>query len=74
MLPFATFEVFDHPRPPLRGRFLDRMRVTYRKRRKYIRFTPWFSLDEGVEVTPPQTEPPPYLPSLRGHGDGRGKG
>ena len=33
MLPFGTFEVLDHPRPPLRGWFLDRVRVTYRKKR-----------------------------------------
>jgi len=65
-LPFGTFEVLDHPRPPLRGWFLDRVRVLYMKRRKYIQFTPGFSLDEGGEVTPARPEPPPYLPSLRG--------
>ncbi len=42
-LPFGTFEVFEHPRPPLRGWLLDRVRVTYKKR-KYIRFT----LREGI--------------------------
>jgi nucleoid DNA-binding protein len=45
-LPFGTFEVLDHPRPPQRGWFLKRVRVIY-KRRKYIRFTPWFPLDEA---------------------------
>jgi nucleoid DNA-binding protein len=44
--------------------------VTCGKRRKRIRFTPWFSLDEGGEATPPQTEPPPYVPSLCGRGTG----
>jgi nucleoid DNA-binding protein len=44
--------------------------VTCGKKRKRIRFTPWFSLDEGGEVTPPQTEPPPYVPSLSGSGMG----
>ena len=38
-LPFGKFEVKKHNRPPLRGWFLDRVRVTYRKR-KYIEFTP----------------------------------
>jgi nucleoid DNA-binding protein len=46
MLPFATFEVLDHPRPPLRRWLLGRVRVTYKKR-KYIRFTPRFSLEEA---------------------------
>jgi Bacterial DNA-binding protein len=27
-LPFGTFEVFDHSRPPLRGWLLNRVRVT----------------------------------------------
>jgi nucleoid DNA-binding protein len=39
-LPFGTFEGLDHTRPPLRGWFLKRVRVTYRKKRRYIRFTP----------------------------------
>jgi nucleoid DNA-binding protein len=43
-LPFGTFEVLDHPRPPRRGWFLNRVRVIY-KRQKYIRFTPWCCLD-----------------------------
>lgn len=38
-LPFGKFEVKQHNRPPLRGWFLDRVRVTYKKR-KYIQFTP----------------------------------
>jgi nucleoid DNA-binding protein len=38
-LPFGTFEVLEHSRPPLRGWFLNRVRVTYWKRRKFIRFT-----------------------------------
>ena len=43
-LPFGTFEVLDHPRPPKRGWFLKRVRVIYKKR-KCIRFTPWYCLD-----------------------------
>jgi nucleoid DNA-binding protein len=43
-LPFGTFEVLDHPRPPKRGWFLKRVRVIYKKP-KYIRFTPWYGLD-----------------------------
>jgi nucleoid DNA-binding protein len=39
-LPFGKFEVKKHNRPPLRGWFLNRVRVTYRERRKYIEFTP----------------------------------
>jgi nucleoid DNA-binding protein len=39
-LPIGTFEVLDHTRPPLRGWFLGRVRVTYRKQRRYIKFTP----------------------------------
>jgi nucleoid DNA-binding protein len=39
-LPFGKFEVKQHNRPPVRGWFLNRVRVTYRKRRKYIGFTP----------------------------------
>ena len=38
-LPIGTFEVKEHTRPPLRGWFLGRPRVTYKKR-KYIQFTP----------------------------------
>jgi nucleoid DNA-binding protein len=38
-LPIGTFEVKEHTRPPLRGWFLRRVRVTYKKR-KYIQFTP----------------------------------
>jgi nucleoid DNA-binding protein len=38
-LPFGKFEVKKHTRPPVRGWFLDRVRVTYVKR-KYIEFTP----------------------------------
>jgi nucleoid DNA-binding protein len=49
MLPFATFEVLEHTRPPLRRWILNRVRVTYKKRR-YIRFTPWYALD--VSDTP----------------------
>ena len=43
-LPLGTFEVLDHPRPPKRGWILKRVRLIYKKR-KYIRFTPWFCLD-----------------------------
>ena len=39
-LPIGTFEVLEHTRPPLRGWLLERVRVTYRKKRRYIRFTP----------------------------------
>jgi len=35
ILPIGTFEVLERKRPPLRGWFLNRVRVTY-KRRKYI--------------------------------------
>jgi nucleoid DNA-binding protein len=38
-LPIGTFEVVEHTRPPLRGWFLGRGRVTYKKR-KYVKFTP----------------------------------
>lgn len=37
-LPLGTFEVVEWDRPPLRGWFLNRVRVTYKKR-KFIRFT-----------------------------------
>jgi nucleoid DNA-binding protein len=37
-LPFGTFEVVDQPRAPLRRWFLNRVRVTYAKR-KVVRFT-----------------------------------
>ena len=47
-LPFGKFEVKKHNRPPLRGWFLNRVRVTYRKRRKYIEFTPGEGLPGGV--------------------------
>jgi hypothetical protein len=33
-LPLGTFEVLDHTAPPLREWFLNRVRVTYRKRSK----------------------------------------
>jgi nucleoid DNA-binding protein len=52
-LPFGTFEVLDHPRPPLRRWILKRFRVIY-KRRKYIRFTPWYALD--ISVAPDEEE------------------
>jgi len=35
ILPIGTFEVLERKRPPLRGWFLNRVIVTY-KRRKYI--------------------------------------
>jgi hypothetical protein len=35
-----TFEVLDQPRPPLREWFLNRVRITYRKQRKYVKFIP----------------------------------
>jgi nucleoid DNA-binding protein len=47
-LPFGKFEVKKHNRPPLRGWFLNRIRVTYRKRRKYIEFTSGEGLPGGV--------------------------
>ena len=37
--PVGKFEVKQHNRPPARGWFLNRIRVTYVKR-KYIEFTP----------------------------------
>ena len=46
-LPFGTFEVLERKRPPLRGWFLNRIRVTY-KQRRYIQFTPAAgSLEQG---------------------------
>jgi nucleoid DNA-binding protein len=39
ILPIGTFEVLERKRPPLRGWFLNRVRVTY-KQRRYIQFTP----------------------------------
>ena len=39
-LPFGRFSVGRHNRKPLRGWFLDRVRVTYRKSRKFVRFVP----------------------------------
>jgi nucleoid DNA-binding protein len=38
-LPIGRFEVAVRKRKPLRGWFLNRIRVTYKKQ-KYIRFTP----------------------------------
>lgn len=38
-LPFGTFEVLEHTRPPMRRWLLKRVRVTYAKR-KHIQFTP----------------------------------
>jgi nucleoid DNA-binding protein len=38
-LPLGILEVIDQPRRPVRGWFLDRVRVTY-KRRRVIKFTP----------------------------------
>jgi nucleoid DNA-binding protein len=46
-LPFGKFEVKKHTRPPVRGWFLKRVRVTYKKR-KYIEFTPGEGLPGGV--------------------------
>lgn len=37
--PIGNFEVVEHKRPPLRGWFLNRVRLTYRKSRKFVRFT-----------------------------------
>lgn len=39
-LPFGRFSVGKHNRKPLRGWFLNRIRVTYRKSRKFVRFVP----------------------------------
>ena len=36
-MPFGRLEVAEHSRKPVRGWFLGRVRVTYRKR-KFIRF------------------------------------
>ncbi len=39
-LPFGRLSVAEHNRKPLRGWFLNRVRVTYQKSRKFIRFDP----------------------------------
>ena len=46
-LPIGKFEVKKHARPPLRGWFLNRVRVTYEKR-KYIEFPPGEGLPGGI--------------------------
>lgn len=38
-LPIGTFEVLEHKRQPFRTWALNRIRVTYKKRRKFIRFS-----------------------------------
>jgi len=57
-LPFGKFEVKQHKRPPLRAWILNRVRVTYKKR-KYIEFTPGeellegrFGVEDGLEAVP----------------------
>ncbi len=56
-LEFGTFDVVEETRPPTPGRFLGREMVLY-KRRKKVRFTPWFSAEDGSALNAPTGEPP----------------
>ena len=60
-MPFGRLDVAEHDRKPVRGWFLGRVRVTYRKR-KFVRFvaTQGFAGSRASDSSQPNPDPVSY--------------